>query len=394
MKEGQASVTPLTKSTTQVNRGCHRLPNAGAALLVSFALLAPLLAAETPAPKPEPWNPMGLKFSGLVDGYYNYNANHPAESDDGNQLRHFDFNANTFSLNMAKVAVEREPAPVGFRVDLGFGKAFADILASQPDFQHLEQAYVSIKPARAGGFEADLGEFVTAAGAEVAEANEDWNYSRSLLFSLAIPDYHVGLRATAPIAKDFTAGLQLVNGWDSFEDNNSGKTVGLTGVWKKPAFTLSTNYYVGPENDHTNKGLRNLFDGTLLLTPSSKLNAYLNYDYAQNRNAAETAPGRYQATTLSRWQGVALDLRYQAAEHIAFSPRWEYYADPDGFTTGLAQNLHEITLTGEYRLHEGVLSRLEYRRDRSDHNFFNKESGPVPSQSTLEISILAFFGSE
>lgn len=374
--------------------GYYRLLKPAAALLAGFALLAPGLAAQTPDSKSEPWSPMGLKLSGLIDGYYNYNANHPAESDDGNQLHHFDFNANTFSLNMAKLAVEREPAPLGFRVDLGFGKAFADILASQPDFQHLEQVYVSYKPAHAGGFEADLGEFVTSAGAEVAEGNEDWNYSRSLLFSLALPDYHVGLRATAPLSKDFTAGLQIVNGWDSFEDNNSGKTVGLTGVWKRPAFTLFTNYYVGPENDHTNKGLRNLFDGTVLLTPSSKLNAYLNYDYAQNRNAVETAPSHYQIASLSRWQGVALDLRYQATEHIAFSPRWEYYEDADGFTTGFAQNLHEITLTGEYKLHEGVLGRLEYRRDRSDHDFFNKESGPVPSQSTLEVGILAFFGEE
>src|SRR6185312_8782425 len=295
---------------------------------------------------------------------------------------------------MAKLAVEREPSPLGFRVDLGFGKAFADILASQPDFQHLEQAYVSYKPAHTRGLEVDIGEFVTSSGAEVAEANEDWNYSRSFLFSLAIPDYHFGLRATMPLAKDFTAGLQLVNGWDSFADNNSGKTVGLTGEWKKPAFTLFTNYYVGPENDHTNKGLRNLFDGTLLLTPSSRLNAYINYDYAQNRNAEEGAPNLYQAATLSRWQGVALDLRYQATEHISFSPRWEFYEDPDGFTTGLGQNLHEIALTGEYKLREGFLGRLEYRRDSSDQNFFNKGDDTVPSQSTLEIGILAFFGEE
>ena len=178
--------------------------------------------------------------------------------------------------------------PVGFRVDLGFGKAFTTILASEPNFKYLEQAYVSYKPDKARGFEADFGEFVTSAGAEVIEANNDWNYSRSLLFALAIPYYHVGARATMPVTKTFTAGLQLVNGWNHFTDNNSGKTVGLTGLWTKPKFTLSTNYYVGPENDHTNKGYRNLLDGTLLLTPSAKLNAYINYDYGQNRNAIET----------------------------------------------------------------------------------------------------------
>jgi hypothetical protein len=332
-----------------------------------------------------------INFSGLIDGYYDYNANHPLQSDNGNQLRNFDFNSNAFSLSMAKLTVAHDPGPVGFRLDLGFGKAFTTILASEPNFKYLEQAYVSYKPANARGFEADFGQFVTSAGAEVIEANSNWNYSRSLLFALAIPYYHVGLRTTFPITSAFTAGLQLVNGWNHFTDNNSGKTIGITGAWTKPKFTLSTNYYVGPENDHTNKGYRNLLDGTLLLTPTTKLSAYINYDYGQNRNATEIAPGVYQISTLSRWQGVALDLHYQATNKIAFSPRWEYYSDPNGSSTGLAQNLNEFTLTGEYKLHDGMLGRIEYRRDHSDHDFFNRGNELAPSQSTLEVALIAFF---
>ncbi|MGB7189266.1 MAG: porin [Acidobacteriaceae bacterium] len=358
---------------------------------------APRLLAQAPpaAPAPQTSAPAsdfdGIQFSGLIDGYYNYNANHPPQSDDGNQLRNFDFDANAFSLSMAKLTLARDPSPVGFRVDLGFGKAFTTILASEPNFKYLEQAYVSYKPAHAKGFEVDLGEFVTSAGAEVIEANQNWNYSRSLLFSLAIPYYHVGLRAAMPVTHDFTAGVQLVNGWNNFTDNNSGKTIGLTGAWTKPKFTLNTNYYVGPENNHTNKGFRNLFDGTLLFTPTPKLNAYINYDYGQNRNAVQTASGAYRASALSRWQGLALDLHYQATSKIAFSPRWEYYSDPNAFTTGLAQNLREFTCTGEYKIHEGVLSRIEYRRDDSDHDFFQRGIGTVPSQSTLEVALIAYF---
>jgi hypothetical protein len=359
--------------------------------IVAIAFLAAFstLQAQTTPAGPD-WS-HGINFSGLIDGYYNYNANHPLQSDNGNQLRNFDFNSNAFSLSMAKLTVAHDPSPVGFRVDLGFGKAFATILAPEPNFKYLEQAYVSYKPANAHGFQGDVGEFVTSAGAEVIEANSNWNYSRSLLFALAIPYYHVGLRASMPLSSTFTAGFQLVNGWNNFTDNNSGKTVGLTGSWTKPKFALSTTYYVGPENDHTNKGYRNLLDGTLLLTPTTKLSAYINYDYGQNRNAIKTASNIYQASTLSHWQGVALDLRYQATNKIAFSPRWERYSDPNGFTTGLAQNLNEFTLTGEYKLHEGVLSRIEYRRDRSDHDFFNRGAGLAPSQPTLEVALIAFF---
>ncbi|MEO6982964.1 MAG: outer membrane beta-barrel protein, partial [Edaphobacter sp.] len=190
--------------------------------------------APAAAPEAAPasiWSVGGIDFSGLVDGYYNLNANHPPDSSNGNQLRNFDYNANAFSLNMAKLTMSHDPDPVGLRIDLGFGKAFNEILSSEPDFKHLEQAYVSWKPARGKGFEADFGEFVTSAGAEVIETKDNWNYSRSLLFSLAIPYYHVGLRTSMPITKSFTGGVQVVNGWNNFSDNNSGKTIGLTGVY-------------------------------------------------------------------------------------------------------------------------------------------------------------------
>lgn len=331
-----------------------------------------------------------------MDGYYNFNANHPPDSSNGNQLRNFDYDANTFSLNMAKLTASHDPDPVGFRVDLGFGKAFDTILSSEPHFAHLEQAYVSWKPTKAKGFEADFGEFVTSAGAEVIETKDNWNYSRSLLFALAIPYYHVGLRTSMPITKSFTGGVQVVNGWNNFSDNNSGKTIGLTGAYIKPKYTLYTNYYVGPENTNTNKGYRNLFDVNLLLTPTAKISAYINYDYGQNRNAvlqnSEVSSTTYITTDLAHWQGIALALHYQATGKIAFTPRFEYYKDESAFSTGLKQNLNEFTMTGEYKMLEGLLARLEYRRDGSDEPYFVKGSRSVKGQSTLEVGVVAFFG--
>ena len=353
---------------------------------------APAATPAAPAPAPSVWSVGGIDFSGLVDGYYNFNANHPPNSSDGNQLRNFDYDSNNFSLSMAKLTASHDPDPVGFRIDLGFGKAFDTILSSEPHFAHLEQAYVSWKPAKAKGFEADFGEFVTSAGAEVIESKDDWNYSRSFLFALAIPYYHVGLRTSMPITKSFTGGVQVVNGWNNFSDNNSGKTIGLTGAYTKPKYTLYTNYYVGPENNNTTKGYRNLFDVNLLLTPTAKLNAYINYDYGQNRNAAPTGSSTYTTTDLSHWQGIALALHYQATGRVAFTPRYEYFKDESGFSTGLTQNLNEFTLTGEYKMPEGLLARLEYRRDGSDEPYFVKGSKTVKAQSTLEVGVVAFFG--
>jgi len=375
---------------------------------------APLLAQTTPAPAPTPapaaaaptppvWSVGGIDFSGLVDGYYSFNANHPAISSNGNQLRNFDYDANAFSLNMAKLSMSHDADPVGFRVDLGFGKAFTSILASEPNFQHLEQAYVSWKPTKAKGFEADFGEFVTSAGAEVIETKDNWNYSRSLLFALAIPYYHVGLRTSMPITKAFTGGVQVVNGWNNFSDNNSGKTIGITGVYTKTKYTWSGNLYTGPENTSTNKGFRNLIDTTFLLTPTAKFNAYINYDYVQNRNAtpvlskALPVVGQYKTTSLDHLQGIAAAGHYQLTDTLALAGRFEYLADKSSqggsVGTGSNQALKEFTLTGEYKIPEGMLMRLEYRRDHADLAIFNKgTTKTVQAQSTLELGVVAFFG--
>jgi hypothetical protein len=341
--------------------------------------------AAQPAPPPT-WSIGPIDFSGLVDGYYSFNANHPASG--FNQLRNFDLRANQFSLNMAKLTMQHDPDPVGFRVDLGFGRAFDTIHAAEqaPEiFRYLEQAFVSIKPKGWRGFQADFGEFVTTAGAEVIETKDNWNYSRSLLFSWAIPYYHFGLRTSMPIGKSFTAGVQVVNGWNNIEDNNSGKTFGFTGTYTKPKFAWTNTWYTGPEKTSTNVGHRNLYDSVLLLTPTEKVNAYLNFDYGQERALDRS---------LNRWIGFAGAVRFAPTKWFAITPRGEYFYDATGFNTGTKQTLNEVTVTGEFKMAEGLLTRLEYRRDNSDAFFFERGATPAAaeSQNTFLVGVVAFFG--
>jgi hypothetical protein len=371
--------------------------------VVSFALCLPALCqtdspaspqtapaqsppAEAPPAAPSVWSVGPIDFSGLLDGYYSYNANHPAS--EANQLRNFDLEANQFSLNMAKLSLSHTPDPIGFQVDFGFGRAFDLIHSSEkaPEiFRYLEQVYVSVKPKEAKGLEVDFGEFVTSAGAEVIETNNNWNYSRSLLFSYAIPYYHFGLRASMPVTKNLTAGFQVANGWNNVEDNNSGKTIGVTGTYTRSKFSWSNTYYVGPEKSDTNKGNRNLYDTVLLLTPSDKLNAYLNFDYGQERRIF---------AGIDRWIGFAAAVRYAPTKWFALTPRAEYYYDATGFTTGTPQKLREVTMTGEFKMADGFLSRLEYRRDHSNVPFFERGQTPNASQdqNTFLVGFVAFFG--
>src|SRR5208283_1249228 len=178
-------------------------------------------------------------------------------------------------------------------------------------------------------FEFDFGKWVTSAGAEVIEAKDNWNYSRSLLFVNAIPYWHFGARTSLPVSKTETIGFQIFNGWNNVSKSNGGVSGAFTSALVKPKFTLNANYLIGPENSNTTSGLRQLIDATLLLTPPGKVNAYLNYDYGVNRDALASQDD----TMLHDWWGAAGAVHIQANAKNAIALRAEYFTDPDGFQT-------------------------------------------------------------
>ena len=339
------------------------------------------------------WSVGALNFSGFVDLYYSYNENRPSNAANGqtNDLYNFNDKTDQFNLGAAKLTVNHDPDPVGVHLDLLFGRTNALIHSAteQSTDNYIEQAYISMKPPKGHGAEIDLGQFVTSAGAEVIESMSNWNYSHSLLFAWAIPYYHFGLRTTVPVTKTWSAGLQVVNGWNNVVNNNGGVTIGLTSAVTEPKATWNLNYYTGPSNTDTQTGYRNLVDTTLLLTPTSKFNAYINYDYGQNHSALPIANS---PVTSFHWQGVALAAREQIASKSALAARYEYFAD-QGFETGTDQDLQEFTATYEYKWGAGILTRAEIRRDWSNQDFFHKGSNNlVDAQTTATLGFIAFFG--
>ncbi len=380
--------------------------------------------AATPAPAPVPeaapapaapaapvWSVGAIDISGFIDGYYSYNANNPSDTTDAgqvNQLYNFNDETNQFALNAAKLTFNHDPDPVGIRLDLLFGRTDTEISGNYDYYdndgagKYIEQAYISFKPAKAKGFEADFGKFVTSAGAEVIETKDNWNYSRSLLFAHAIPYEHMGLRTSMPVSKTETIGLQVVNGVNANFKENNGVTIGLTSAYVKPKYTWNLNYYTGPQNYNTEKGYYNLIDTTLLLTPTAKFNAYLNYDYGQNRDSTYTEDGEtYGDKALNHWQGVAIAAHEQFAPKDAAAARYEFYFDPNGYTTSYygdsgnsRRQFQEFTLTYEHKWVEGLLARLEYRYDWTNFDYYTKGNtdAAVKAQSTLTAGFVAFFG--
>ncbi len=359
--------------------------------LAFVLILGARLSAQTPGAggdslSPAAWSIGGISLGVLVDGYSNLNFNHPV--DGTNQGRVLDVRANQFSLNLARLSLSHAADPAGFRLDCGVGRAMDLFHFNEPDLsamKYVEQAFLSWKPMKGNGFQADFGQFTSSAGAESFETPANWNYSRSLLYGWAQPFYHFGLRTSIPVNERFTAGVQLVNGWNNVEDNNTGKTAGFTGTLKLNSLSWTNTYYVGPEKANTNDGLRHLYDTVLLLTPGAKLNMYVNFDYGVDKIASGGE---------RRWVGVTGAARYEVNRWFAVAPRLEWFNDADGFSTGTVQKLKEFTLTGESRLAEGMFIRLEYRRDWSDQPYFSrgKQTANSKDQSTVLVGVVAQFG--
>lgn len=337
------------------------------------------------------------EVSGFVDAYYGYNFNRPDVSTNvtvfDNQLRNFDTKHNQFSLNQAKIVLSNVPDQdhrLGFRFDLNFGPATEIIHAGEPGgadvFRNLQQAYLSYLAPVGNGLQVDFGKFVTYHGNEVIETKDNWNYSRSILFAFGVPYYHYGVRLTYPVNDKFTLGFQMHNGYNNVVDNNARKSFSLQAIIKPTSkITFVQNYTGGPEQANNKDDNRHLFDGTLIYAVTDKVSFASNYFYVFDRiNGA-----RVHA------KGIVGYLRLQPKESFAFTPRFEVYDDNDGFTTGRVQTVKSVTLTGERTLKGGLIGRLEYRRDFSDKNFFNKSTNrTVEAQSTLTLGIIYSFSSK
>jgi hypothetical protein len=353
----------------------------GLAACVLVAGTATQAAAQDPAPDPDK---VTLNFfkntevGGLVDGYYQWYS-----TKQNGLYRAFDQSHNAFTVSMAEVWLAKaatSDSRVGYKVRMNFGEAsHVYTPAADTDFKYIEEAYGSYM---AGKATIDFGKFVTNAGAEVVEAKDNWNYTRSLLFQLAIPVYHAGIRMNYAASDKASFMVGVVNGWNNVVETNTGKTF-MASATLKPSgsFTFIENYIVGPEQTGTNDNIRNLSDTVLTFTASPKLSLMANFDFV--------GEGSLNA------QGVAGYLKYQAAPKFAIVPRYEYYNDGDGFSTGTPQKLQDFTITLELKGADNFMWRVEYRGDYSNESVFKTDTGSFKkTQQSLAFGFLYSFSSK
>ncbi len=322
--------------------------------------------------------------------YYGYNANQPASRN--NSFRFFDGQANQFGLNMVELVADKAPDPAnsrtGYHIALGFGQAINAVNGSDPGGlgfdQYLKEAYFSYLAPAGKGLQVDVGKFVTPHGAEVIETKDNWNYSRGLLFSYAIPYYHFGVRAKYAFNEKYSVTGYVTNGWNNLVDNNTGKTYGVSLGWNPTKkIGIVQNYMAGPEQG-SNSNWRQLWDTVVTYSPTARLSLMANTDYGRGDRIAGVNDPVF-------WTGVAGYVKYAFNPTYALSTRYEYYNDHDGFTTGTAQHMNGITGTFEHIVASHILTRLEFRHDDSNRPTFLKGITPVQSQNTAAAGLVFLF---
>jgi hypothetical protein len=365
-----------------------RCDRAGAALacavVLGFGLGVSTRAhaqAAAPAPDPTPAPAPPIEVTGFVDTYYEYNFNQVDPA-----LRTFDVQHNAFSLSLAEIAFAKAvnvDHRVGFRLDLDFGKTADLVAAFEPEengqeiYKHIQQAYLSVLAGEK--LQLDVGKFVTPIGAEVIESQDNWNYSRSVLFGYAIPFYHVGVRATLPVSDKLTVAGYLLNGWNNGSEVNGDKTFALGATVKPNAkITWIGNLMAGKETAGSDD-TRVLFDTTLTVGVSERFSLMANYDYGKEGDVS--------------WWGIAGYAKFQASSTWALVGRFEYLDDEDGGFMTIGQTAQTFTLTSDHTLAGGLRMRLEYRGDFTDSPFFLDDDGDFQdSQHAVLVGLVYAFG--
>lgn len=273
-----------------------------------------------------------IEMNGFIDCYYSKNFAAPATQ--LNKFRNFDINENQFTFSLAEIVFQKKAQPVGFRIDMDFG-ATNDIVQTGiiGTLANVQQAYATAIVPIGNGLTVDVGKFVTFMGYEIIESKDNWNYSRSLLFSWAIPYFHIGARASYPVSPALTLMAHVVNGWNNVVDNNGSKSVGVTINYAVlPTTSLIFNWMGGREQPAgpVDVGSKDVFDFTLTHQLTDNIALALNTDYGQEKLITGTP----------HWKGLALYGRYALNGPSALALRAEVFSDPNG--TRLELELHRI----------------------------------------------------
>ena len=336
-----------------------------------------------------------IAVNAFVSTAYQYNSNRPQSGVDS--YRVFDYNDNSFNLDVAEVVVQiapTKPNDAGFRVDVTAGNSIPQTAKAQDQTVaqfDLQQVFASYIAPLGSGLRFDVGKYVTHLGYEVIDGYDGYNdnYSRSLLFGYAIPFTHTGVKASYAFNSKIAGMVEVVNGWDLVRDNNRSKSVGaqLTLTPVSP-LTVYLNWIGGPEIANDNHSQRNVFDVVGILKPTSALTLGVNGDYGKEDGSSRVTVGDDAI-----WKGIAGYATYALTSKFSLGLRGETLHDEGGTRLGIDSRatLSEATFTPTYKFTDHVVLRGEVRHDWSDEPILSRRTGASDKQTTAGVNFIIVY---
>ena len=314
------------------------------------------------------------------------------------------------------------------------------------DFQELYGEYIA--PV-GNGLKIQAGKINTLIGYEGINSWENPNFSRTFMFGLSQAFTTTGIRFTYPFASWATASIGLINGWDNIEDNNRGKSfewkVDLTphekfgiaffgsyGAEQSNGNAIGGNASTGSCTSGTTgcdpTAKRTVVGSIITIKPTPMDTLILEPYYGNEGNATNNAGA---PSHNARWNGLITyfihDFNDQQQPHaLSLRLRGEIWEDnggvrscvggnnfnggtnvcaaspAGGFATGgglfntatgggVRQTLWEGTFTLQYKPAPSLITRAEFRYDKSDQNVFLRGTTGINNQQTMAFSVVYLF---
>jgi hypothetical protein len=350
----------------------HRAPGADDANHPAATESAAAAASTTPP----------FSLSGYAEAFYQWNFGDP--SNGITNFRGFDNRHNTFTLaNVALDASWDYEGLVG-RVALQVGHTPSTYYLAEPRaagtdatsatgpevWKYVQQAQAGYRFDVARGLTVSAGVFLSPIGPESVPIRDSWNWSRSNLF-VGLPFYHAGARAALALTDAWTVTLAVYNGWNSVVDGNDDKSISAQLAYARDDFSMSILYFGGverPRGAPEGRAFRHLLDAYATWRATRRLSLLAHVDGGLEPNALG----------LSAWIAGALAVRFRLAEAWSIAARGDAFHErvadgAEGRATPIffpAPWVASGTATLEYRPHERVSIRLEYRHDQAGADLY------------------------
>jgi len=300
-------------------------------------------------------------LSGYVSTTYHWNV----DSDGPTGYSVGDANNDRFALDVISLTLASPKSAgdwgAGYNVQMWLGPNADNILGDDSDGEiAIKNAYVSLNAPVGNGIDIKLGRFDTILGMESMDYNLNPHFSHSWGYAIE-PTLHDGLSASYQLTDNVGVTVLLANTIDATSNGKTTgdrKTYGLALNMTAPdsmgalsGATLDVAYINGrPGGAVSGQAVQNIYVGASIPVPVDKLSAGVAWDVrkAGGSDGTDSVLGLY--------------LEYAASDKLTLNLRGERA----NAGKVIASDGWDATLTANYKLWDGVSTRLEYRLTHLD----------------------------